>query len=87
MLAIAEMPTSAEIGKALYEESRKPENYSDRWQRLRKRLRFNTLLSYWQLAAGWTWMILIFILMIVIWANGGGLWLAMSAWTAWNRWE
>ena len=30
MLAIAEMPTSAEIGKALYEERRK-RNYSDRW--------------------------------------------------------
>jgi putative membrane-bound dehydrogenase-like protein len=30
-LVIAEMPESPEIGPALYRESQKPENYSDRW--------------------------------------------------------
>ena len=29
-LVLAEMPESAEIGTALYRESQKPENYSDR---------------------------------------------------------
>jgi putative membrane-bound dehydrogenase-like protein len=31
VLSIAEMPTSAEIGQALYAESQKQENFSDRW--------------------------------------------------------
>jgi putative membrane-bound dehydrogenase-like protein len=30
-LAVAEMPEAPEIGTALYRESRKPENFSDRW--------------------------------------------------------
>jgi putative membrane-bound dehydrogenase-like protein len=30
-LAIADMPTSPEIGQALYSESLKPDNYSDKW--------------------------------------------------------
>ncbi len=30
-LAVAEMPEAAEIGTALYRESQKPENFSDRW--------------------------------------------------------
>ena len=30
-LAIADMPTSAEIGQALYAESPKPDNYADKW--------------------------------------------------------
>ncbi len=31
VLAVSDMPPSPEIAKALYDESRKPENYSDRW--------------------------------------------------------
>ena len=31
VLAIADMPPSAEIGRALYTESQKPENFTDRW--------------------------------------------------------
>jgi azurin len=31
VVAIAEMPSSPEIGKALYAESQKPENFGDRW--------------------------------------------------------
>jgi uncharacterized protein len=30
-LKVADMPSSAEIGRALYAESQKPENYEDRW--------------------------------------------------------
>lgn len=31
VLAVADMPTSTEIGQALYSESQKPENYADKW--------------------------------------------------------
>lgn len=31
LLALADMPTSAQIGSALYKESQKPENFSERW--------------------------------------------------------
>ena len=31
MLAVADMPASAEIGQALYAESQKAPNYSDKW--------------------------------------------------------
>jgi len=31
VLAVADMPSSAEIGQALYAETQKPENFNDRW--------------------------------------------------------
>jgi hypothetical protein len=51
------------------------ENFKDRWNRLRKRLKFNTWKSYWQLAAGWTSMIGMIVLFATIYFNGGVSWL------------
>ena len=31
VLTVAEMPTAADVGRALYAESKKPENFNDRW--------------------------------------------------------
>ncbi|WP_254507468.1 hypothetical protein [Anatilimnocola floriformis] len=51
------------------------ENFKDRWNRLRKRLKFNTWKSYWQLAAGITTMVAMIALWITIYVNGGFGWL------------
>jgi len=68
------------------------ENFKDRWHRLRKRLKFNTYTSYWQLVAGWTWMIAAVVLIAVIFFNGGKDWLppwwvclplALVGWVPW----
>ncbi len=76
---------------ACYDQST-AENFKDRWQRLRKRLKFNTLKSYWQLATGWAWMVSILVLMLVIYFNGGAAWLqplwlylliAVGGWIPW----
>lgn len=68
------------------------ENFKDRWHRLRKRLKFNTWKSYWQLAAGWTSMIGMIALFATIYSNGGVSWLPpwwacliliFAGWTPW----
>lgn len=51
------------------------ENFLERWHRLRKRLKFNTYKSYWQLATGIGWMVGMIAILSIIFFNGGVNWL------------
>jgi hypothetical protein len=59
---------------ACYDQST-GETLNGRWHRLRRRLKFQTWKSYWQLALGWAITALILLIVIVVWANGGQAWL------------
>lgn len=63
---------------AWYDQST-AETFKDRWQRLRKRLRFSAWRSQWDLAAGWATTGGVLALMITIAAKGGWDWIA-SKW-------
>src|SRR6185295_19732796 len=51
---------------ACYDQST-AETFKGRWHRLRRRLKYNTLLSFWPLALGWAWLVLFLILLICLW--------------------
>jgi hypothetical protein len=54
---------------ACYDQST-AETFNGRWQRLRRRLRFQTWRAQWPLALGWTWLVAWIALYIGLWANG-----------------
>jgi hypothetical protein len=56
---------------ACYDQST-AETFKGRWHRLRRRLKFQTWKSYWQLGLGWTWLVAWIVLYISLWANGHG---------------
>src|SRR5438552_4556863 len=51
---------------ACYDQST-AETFKGRWHRLRRKLKYNTLLSYWPLVLGWTWLVLFVVLLIGLW--------------------
>lgn len=59
---------------ACYDQST-AETFKGRWRRLRRRLKFQTWKSQWQLAFGWAWTALLLILVVVIVSYGGQAWL------------
>ncbi len=83
---------------ACYDQST-AETFKGRWQRLRRRLKFQTWQSYWPVVLGWSWTALLIVLVIAILANGGQNWLppwwiypillvagwAPWVWKAWNN--
>lgn len=58
------------------------EAHKDRWNRLRRRLRFPVWKSYWQMAAGLTGTLIIVILAIATASSGHATWLS-SLWYLW----
>jgi hypothetical protein len=84
---------------ACYDQST-AETFTGRWNRLRRRLKFQTWRSYWQLALGISVTVLLIMLVIVVLANGGQAWLppwwvypillfagwAPWLWKAWKNW-
>jgi len=82
---------------ACYDQST-GETFKGRWNRLRRRLKFQTWRSQWPLVLGWTWLVAWIALYIALWANGHGdkiwpLWLFAIIpilgfipwlWKAWN---
>jgi len=78
---------------ACYDQST-AETFKGRWHRLRKRLKFQSWKSYWQLAVGWGCTALLVLLVLIIVAYGGQNWLPpwwvypillAAAWTPWLR--
>src|SRR4029079_12318386 len=65
---------------AFYDQST-AETFKGRWHRLRQRLKYSTLLSYWPLVLGWTWLILFCVLMICLW-RGEIKWLMPPWWAS-----
>jgi hypothetical protein len=63
---------------ACYDQST-AETFRGRWNRLRRRLKFQTWRSYWPLALGWVWLIGWLALYIALWANGQ----ASRIWPLW----
>jgi hypothetical protein len=63
---------------ACYDQST-GETFKGRWHRLRRRLKFQSWQSYWQLAVGWAWLAAWLLLYLVLWANGHGNWI----WPLW----
>jgi hypothetical protein len=59
---------------ACYDQSTS-ETFKGRWNRLRKRLKFYTWQSLWQLAVGIGWTVLLVIFVIVMATNGAQAWL------------
>ena len=59
---------------ACYDQSTS-ETFKGRWHRLRRQLKYNTLLSYWPLAVGWTWLVLFCILLICLYRGGMQGWI------------
>ncbi|HZN34732.1 MAG TPA: hypothetical protein VFB80_12980 [Pirellulaceae bacterium] len=58
---------------ACYDQST-AETFKGRWHRLRRRLRFQSWKSYWQLALGWGLTALLVLLVLIIVAYGGQAW-------------
>jgi hypothetical protein len=56
---------------AFYDQST-AETFKGRWHKLRRRLKFQTWRAHWQLALGWTWLVVWLLLYLVLWANGQG---------------
>ncbi|MDX1946660.1 MAG: hypothetical protein SFU86_14765 [Pirellulaceae bacterium] len=78
---------------ACYDQST-AETFKGRWHRLRKRLKFQTWQSQWQLAAGIGITALIVLIVLLVVLNGGQAWLPpwwvypfllAAAWTPWLR--
>jgi hypothetical protein len=76
---------------ACYDQST-AETFKGRWHRLRRRLKFQTWQSQWQLAVGWTVTAVILLVVLIVWANGGQAWLPpwwvypillVAGWTPW----
>jgi hypothetical protein len=76
---------------ACYDQST-GETFKGRWHRLRRRLKFATWQSHWQLALGWAISALILLVVIIVWWNGGQAWLPpwwvypillAAAWAPW----
>jgi hypothetical protein len=63
---------------ACYDQST-AETFKGRWHRLRRRLKYQTWQSHWQLALGWAWLVAWLILFLVLWSNGH----ANSIWPLW----
>ena len=59
---------------ACYDQST-AETFKGRWHRLRRRLKYNTLLSFWPLALGWTWLVLFCVLLLSMWRGGMQEWI------------
>ena len=59
---------------ACYDQSTS-ETFKGRWHHLRKRLKFNTWMTYWQLALGIAWTVLVLTLILVLVVNGAQAWL------------
>lgn len=59
---------------ACYDQST-AETFKGRWRRLRRKLNHNTLLSYWPLALGWTWLVLFCVLLICLYRGGMQGWI------------
>jgi hypothetical protein len=59
---------------ACYDQST-AETFKGRWHRLRKRLKFQTWQSQWQLALGWGWLAAWLLLILTFVVNGHGNWL------------
>jgi hypothetical protein len=59
---------------ACYDQST-ADTFKGRWHRLRRRLKYSTWQSYWQLAVGWSATALILLVVLLVWANGGQAWL------------
>jgi hypothetical protein len=78
---------------ACYDQST-AETFKGRWHRLRRRLKFQTWKSYWQLALGWGLTALLVLLVLIIVSYGGQNWLPpwwvypillLAAWFPWLR--
>jgi len=76
---------------ACYDQSTS-ETFKGRWHHLRKRLKFQVWKAHWQLALGIGWTVLMLVVVIVIWANGGQNWLPpwwvypillLAGWSPW----
>jgi hypothetical protein len=76
---------------ACYDQST-GETFKGRWNRLRRRLKFRSWQSFWQLAVGWGGMALLLLLVLIIVAQGGQAWLppwwvypilVLGAWSPW----
>src|SRR5437764_253896 len=75
------------------------ETFKGRWHRLRRRLKYQTWQSYWQLALGCVWTAFLIVLVILVVSRGGQKWLppwwvypilliagwAPWLWEAWNN--
>lgn len=59
---------------ACYDQST-AETFKGRWNRLRRRLKFQTWRSYWPLALAWSWTVLLIALVAIIVSRGGQNWL------------
>src|SRR5262245_31748831 len=59
---------------ACYDQSTS-ETFKGRWHRLRRKLKYNTVLSFWPLALGWAWLALFCILLICMYSGGMQAWI------------
>lgn len=78
---------------ACYDQST-AETYKGRWHRLRRRLKYNSMLAHWPLALGIGWTLLMVVAVVVLIANGAQNWLPpwwvypillVAGWAPWIR--
>ena len=64
---------------ACYDQSTS-ETFKGRWHKLRRRLKYNTLLSHWPLVLGWTWLVLYITLLLVLYFSDMKAWIPNPWW-------
>src|SRR5262245_7996481 len=83
---------------ACYDQST-AETFKGRWHKLRRRLKYNTLLSYWPHVLGWAWLVLYVTLLLVLYFSDMRAWIPNPWWVhpliglagflpwAWKAWK
>ena len=68
---------------ACYDQSTQ-ETFQGRWQRLRKRLKFHTWKTHWDLALGWGSLVTVALLSAILWRQGHGALLHSWRYLCWT---